>query len=48
MPRRARRYPRKAGWADAAAGVRGNSRNPMVDLNSDLVAERILAWLAER
>lgn len=31
-----------------AAGVRGNSHNPMMDLNSDLVAERILAWLAER
>jgi pimeloyl-ACP methyl ester carboxylesterase len=31
-----------------AAGVRGNSHNPMMDLNSDLVAERVLAWLAER
>jgi len=30
------------------SGVRGNSHNPMMDLNSDLVAERVLAWLAER
>jgi hypothetical protein len=30
-----------------AAGFRGNSHNPMMDLNSDLVAERVLAWLAE-
>jgi pimeloyl-ACP methyl ester carboxylesterase len=29
-----------------AAGIRGNSHNPMMDLNSDLVAEHVLAWLA--
>jgi len=29
-----------------AAGVRGNSHNPMMDLNSDEVAELVLAWLA--
>jgi hypothetical protein len=31
-----------------AAGIRGSSHNPMMDLNSDLVAGRVLAWLAER
>jgi pimeloyl-ACP methyl ester carboxylesterase len=29
-----------------AAGIGGNSHNPMMDLNSDLVAERVLGWLA--
>ncbi|MGH3171385.1 MAG: alpha/beta fold hydrolase [Trebonia sp.] len=29
-----------------AEGIRGNSHNPMMDANSDLVAERVLAWLA--
>ena len=29
-----------------AAGIEGNSHNPMMDLNSDLVAEQVLAWLA--
>jgi hypothetical protein len=31
-----------------AVGIQGNSHNPTMDLNSDLVAERILAWLADR
>jgi pimeloyl-ACP methyl ester carboxylesterase len=29
-----------------AAGIRGNSHNPMMDRNSDQVAEEVLAWLA--
>jgi pimeloyl-ACP methyl ester carboxylesterase len=29
-----------------AAGIRGNSHNPMMDLNSDQVAEQVLTWLA--
>lgn len=29
-----------------AAGIRGNSHNPMMDRNSDQVAEQVLAWLA--
>jgi pimeloyl-ACP methyl ester carboxylesterase len=29
-----------------AAGITGNSHNPMMDRNSDLVAERVLGWLA--
>jgi pimeloyl-ACP methyl ester carboxylesterase len=29
-----------------AEGIRGNSHNPMMDRNSDVVAERVLAWLA--
>jgi pimeloyl-ACP methyl ester carboxylesterase len=42
---------RKAGFAAdlldlPAAGITGNSHNPMMDLNSDLVAERVLGWLA--
>jgi hypothetical protein len=28
------------------AGIAGNSHNPMMDLNSDLVAERVVSWLA--
>jgi hypothetical protein len=37
-------------WDEVAVRLRaaGNSHNPMMDLNSDLVAERILSWLAER
>ena len=29
-----------------ATGIGGNSHNPMMDLNSDLVAEQVLGWLA--
>jgi hypothetical protein len=29
-----------------AAGITGNSHNPMMDRNSDLVAGRVLGWLA--
>jgi pimeloyl-ACP methyl ester carboxylesterase len=30
-----------------AAGIAGNSHNPMMDLNSDVVAGQVLAWLAD-
>jgi pimeloyl-ACP methyl ester carboxylesterase len=33
-------------WDLPALGIAGNSHNPMMDINSDDIADRIVAWLA--